>query len=63
VVSDQRFSLLEALGDAVGQAVLEDARIATVEVRLHKLRPPVPEDVVSIGVVRRLTQSATKAPS
>lgn len=59
VVSEQRFALLEALGDAVGRAVLEDDRISSVVVRLHKLRPPVPEDVTSIGVVRRLTRTAT----
>jgi 7,8-dihydroneopterin aldolase/epimerase/oxygenase len=56
VVAEQRFALLEALGDAVGRAVLEDERISSVEVRLHKLRPPVPSDVVSIGVVRRLSR-------
>jgi 7,8-dihydroneopterin aldolase/epimerase/oxygenase len=59
VVSEQRFALLEALGDAVGRAVLEDDRISSVVVRLHKLRPPVPEDVTSIGVVRRLSRIAT----
>lgn len=58
VVAEQRFALLEALGDAVGRAVLEDARISSVEVRLHKLRPPVPVDVVSIGVVRRLSRAS-----
>jgi dihydroneopterin aldolase len=57
VVAEQRFALLEALGDAVGRAVLEDARISSVEVRVHKLRPPVPVDVVSIGVVRRLVRA------
>jgi len=40
VVAEQRFALLEALGDAVGRAVLEDGRIHLVTVRLHKLRPP-----------------------
>jgi hypothetical protein len=43
----------------VGRAVLEDDRINSVEVRLHKLRPPVSEDVVSIGVVRRLSRPAS----
>jgi dihydroneopterin aldolase len=57
VVAEQRFALLEALGDAIGRAVLEDDRISSVEVRLHKLRPPVPEDVTSIGVVRRLSRT------
>jgi 7,8-dihydroneopterin aldolase/epimerase/oxygenase len=57
VVAEDRFALLEALGDAVGRAVLEDDRISSVEVRLHKLRPPVPQDVTSIGVVRRLSRT------
>jgi len=56
VVAEQRFALLEALGDAVGRAVLEDDRIVSVMVRLHKLRPPVPQDVESIGIVRRLSR-------
>jgi dihydroneopterin aldolase len=60
VVTEQRFALLEALGEAVARAVLEDDRIVSVEVRLHKLRPPVPEDVVSIGIVRRLTQQRSE---
>ena len=54
VVATCRFALLEALADAVANAVLEDDRIDNVEVRLHKLRPPVASDVHSIGVVRRL---------
>ena len=54
VVTERRFALLEALSDAVCRAVLEDVRIGEVEVRLHKLRPPVPEDVISVGVVRHL---------
>jgi dihydroneopterin aldolase len=58
VVSEQRFALLEALGDAVGRAVLEDERIASVQVRLHKLRPPVALDVASIGIVRRLSRAS-----
>lgn len=58
VVAEQRFALLEALSDAVARAVLEDERISFVEVRLYKLRPPVPEDVASIGVVWRLSRGA-----
>jgi dihydroneopterin aldolase len=57
VVLEQRFALLEALSDAVARAVLEDPRVMSVEVRLRKLRPPVPEDVASIGVVRRRAQA------
>ena len=53
VVASERFSLLEALADAVASAVLEEERITEVEVHLRKLRPPVPHDVTSIGVVRK----------
>lgn len=63
VVAEQRFALLEALSDAVARAVLEDERISFVEVRIHKLRPPVPEDVASIGVVRRLSRGAVATTS
>ncbi|HEY5273283.1 MAG TPA: dihydroneopterin aldolase [Acidimicrobiales bacterium] len=63
VVAEQRFALLEALSDAVARAVLEDERISFVEVRIHKLRPPVPEDVTSIGLVRRLSRGAVATTS
>lgn len=61
VVSGQRFALLEALADAICAAVLEERRIESVEVRVQKLRPPVPLDVVSIGVTRRRSRVATRA--
>lgn len=63
VVRERRFALLEALADAVCKAVLEDPRIEDVEVRLHKLRPPVPEDVVSAGVVRHLGRTTRSETS
>lgn len=61
VVVTQRFALLEALADAVAAAVLEEDRITEVEVRLQKLRPPVPHDVVSIGVVRSHSRQSKRA--
>ena len=61
VVSGQRFALLEALADAICSAVFEEDRIDSVEVRVQKLRPPVPHDVVSIGVTRRRSRVATRA--
>jgi dihydroneopterin aldolase len=61
IVAEQRFALLEALADAVARAILEDERIESVEVRLHKLRPPVQHDVTSIGIVRRLDRSMITA--
>lgn len=57
VVTERRFALLEALAAAIAEAVLEDGRIAEVEVRVAKLRPPVPLDVASAGVVRRVRRA------
>lgn len=56
VVADNRFALVESLADAVARAVLShDQRIIVAEVAVHKLRPPLPFDVGSVGVrvVRR----------
>jgi dihydroneopterin aldolase len=55
VVRDRSFLLLEALADAVATAVLGlDARLASAEVVVRKLRPPIREDLSSAGVrVRR----------
>jgi 7,8-dihydroneopterin aldolase/epimerase/oxygenase len=55
-VADRSFRLLEALADAVAQAVLgHDDRVAAAAVTVRKLRPPLPFDVGSVGVrvVRR----------
>jgi len=57
VMTERRFALLEALADAICKAVLEDVRIEDVEVDLRKLRPPVPYDVASTGVVRHLART------
>lgn len=51
VVTGGSFALLETLADAVARAVLShDGRVAMVAVTVHKLRPPVPRDVASVGV-------------
>lgn len=51
VVTGGSFALLETLADAVARAVLShDGRVAVVAVTVHKLRPPVPRDVASVGV-------------
>lgn len=42
--------LLETLAEDVAAAVLRDTRVAEVTVAVRKLRPPVPEDIVSAGV-------------
>jgi dihydroneopterin aldolase len=61
VVALRRYALLEALADAIADVVLESPPITEVEVRLHKLRPPVPHDVVSIGVVRTRSKPPARA--
>lgn len=50
VVAHGRFVLLEALAEAVADAVLSDGRVAEVTVGVRKLRPPVPLDIASVGV-------------
>lgn len=58
VVAGASFQLLEALADAVAQAVLtDDERVTAAAVTVRKVRPPLPFDVGSVGVrvVRRRT--------
>lgn len=51
VVIEGHFLLLETLVHRVAQAVLEfDRAIESVHVRAHKLRPPVPQDIGTVGV-------------
>lgn len=51
VVVEGRFALLETLARRVAQAVLAiDEEIVAVNVRVHKVRPPVSQDLVSAGV-------------
>jgi dihydroneopterin aldolase len=61
VVTSRRFALVEALADAVARAVLaHDERVAVAAVSVHKLRPPVPFDVASVGV--RVTRRRDRSP-
>jgi dihydroneopterin aldolase len=51
VVVEGHFLLLETLAHRVAQAVLSfDVSIESVHVRVRKVRPPVPQDVGSVGV-------------
>lgn len=51
IVTDGRFVLLETLATRVAQAVLAlDGAIESVTVAARKLRPPVPQDVSTVGV-------------
>lgn len=54
VVEGERFTLLEALAQAIAEAVLAEPRVAAVTVSVRKLRPPVPVDLAWAGV--RLTR-------
>lgn len=52
VVTQGRFMLLETLVTRVGRAVLDaDGAIDAVQVRARKLRPPVTQDIDTVGVV------------
>ena len=55
VVATRSFRLLEALAEAVADALLEHERVEWVTVSLRKLRPPVPFDLASAGV--RITRA------
>lgn len=45
------FELLEAMAAAIAEATLTvDLRITAVTVHLRKLRPPLPEDIDTVGV-------------
>lgn len=51
VVIEGRFLLLETLVVRVGRAILDaDDAIDAVHVQVRKLRPPVPQDIDSVGV-------------
>lgn len=47
-------ALLETLAHRLAEVALADERVATVEVAVRKLRPPVPHDLATAGVrIRR----------
>lgn len=51
VATEGRFLLLETLAQRVAHEILAyDAEITSVTVSVRKVRPPVPEDVASVGV-------------
>ncbi len=55
VVSRRSYRLIEALAEAIAEAVLTDARATSVTVGVRKLHPPLAADVGSVGV--RVTRS------
>ena len=55
ILTTSRFVLLEAACDHVARAILGvDPRVRAVEIVVTKLRPPIPHDVATVGVRRRV---------
>jgi dihydroneopterin aldolase len=50
VAAEDRFTLMERLAERIAEEVGADARVESVTVAVHKLRPPVPVDLASAGV-------------
>ena len=46
----ERFELLERLAGRIAELVLENSLVIGVTVKVHKLRPPVSQNVESTGV-------------
>jgi dihydroneopterin aldolase len=50
VATERHHGLMEHLAERIAGAVLEDDRVEHVDVRIRKLRPPVPHDLAWSGV-------------
>jgi 7,8-dihydroneopterin aldolase/epimerase/oxygenase len=50
VAAEERFTLMERLAQRIAEEVGADARVESVTVAVHKLRPPVPVHLASAGV-------------
>ena len=59
VVEAGRFTLLEALAEAVAGAVLDHRGVEAATVAVRKLRPPVPQQLATSGV--RITRRRSRA--
>lgn len=62
LVRDSKDVLLERLAAKVADVVLEFDLVEAVEVRLTKLRPPIPEEVQSTSVVINRSRAEAAAP-
>jgi dihydroneopterin aldolase len=51
VVSGEHVTLLERLAERIAEDIRGDARVHRVTVSIRKLRPPVPHDLGTAGVV------------
>jgi dihydroneopterin aldolase/2-amino-4-hydroxy-6-hydroxymethyldihydropteridine diphosphokinase len=58
IVERERHQLLEHLAERIAEAILADGRVLAVEVGLRKLRPPIPLELSSVGVVVVRTRRA-----
>jgi dihydroneopterin aldolase len=50
VAIHEQFGLLERFAQRIVEVVLVDARIGAVTVSVHKMRPPVPQQLATSGV-------------
>ncbi|MDE0927934.1 MAG: dihydroneopterin aldolase [Acidimicrobiales bacterium] len=50
IIKDERFDLLERCAGRVAEKILEFEQVKEVTVTVHKLRPPVPQDLATSGV-------------
>ena len=50
IARDEQFGLLERFAQRIAEAVLADARVDAVTVSVHKMRPPVPQQLDTSGV-------------
>ncbi|MGI9608412.1 MAG: dihydroneopterin aldolase [Acidimicrobiales bacterium] len=57
LAQNQRFGLLERFASEIASTVLTQPPATAVTVSVHKLRPPVPQDLASSGVSIRRTKS------
>ncbi|MEO1060227.1 MAG: 2-amino-4-hydroxy-6-hydroxymethyldihydropteridine diphosphokinase [Actinomycetota bacterium] len=62
VVEREETLLLERVATRIAEEILGLARVDAVEVVVRKLRPPVPEDIVSTGVRLRRTRADLARP-
>jgi FolB domain-containing protein len=58
VVERSRFSLLEALAEAIAAEVLDGTAVDVLTVTIRKLRPPVPQQLQTsaVSIIRRRSQ-------
>lgn len=58
IVVTEQHQLIERLAQRIAETLLADPKISAVEVNVRKIRPPVPVDLATSGVVIRRTRSS-----